>query len=67
MRRDMYKLVAVTEIPYRYGMNFSECMELADKAQSGKLYEAINIAFTYGFALGQRSAKKSHGTKTGAK
>lgn len=67
MKRDMYKTVAATEIPYRYDMNLAECRTLADKAREGKLYEAISTAFTYGFALGQRSAKKSPGTKTGAR
>lgn len=67
MKRDMYKTVAATEIPYRYDLHFTECRELADKAKSGELFEAIRIAFNYGSSLGQRSAKKSPGTRTGAR
>ena len=48
-------------------MSFTECVDLARKAAEGKPIEAIAMAFDYGFALGQRSAKKSPGTKTGAR
>ena len=69
MKRDMYKTVAKIKgkIPNGYSMSFTECVDLARKAAEGKPIEAIAMAFDYGFALGQRSAKKSPGTKTGAR
>ena len=72
MNRDMYKTVAETtvKIPERYDMSFSEWWELTQKAVEGGIngaFDAIHIAFVYGYALGWRSAKKSPGTKTGAR
>lgn len=70
MKRDMYKTVAEIQgkIPNGYSMSVTECFELAKKAvEDGKDFDAIATAFDYGFALGQRSAKKSPGTKTGAR
>ena len=72
MKRDMYKTVAETTdtISERYDMSLSEWRELTQKAVEGGINgacDAIHIAFVYGYALGRRSAKKSPGTKTGAR
>lgn len=69
MKRDMYKTVAKIQgkIPNGYSLKISECLDLAHKAAEGEAFNAIAMAFDYGFALGQRSAKKSPGTKTGAR
>lgn len=73
MKRDMYKTVAEIKgkIPHCYCMSLDECLSLTKKAVNGgdanAAFEAIVTAFDYGFALGQRSAKKSPGTKTGVR
>lgn len=69
MKRDMYKTVAEIQgkVPNGYNLSYSECVALTKEAVNGKPFEAIATAFDYGFALGQRSAKKSPGTKTRAR
>lgn len=72
MKRDMHKTVAGIKgkIPRAYDIDAGEVFELTEKALRGDAnaaFEAIVTAFDYGFVLGQRSAKKSPGTKTGAR
>lgn len=76
MKRDMMKIVAETKgkVPRAYNMTCVELMRLMEISVGGgdtnAAFEAITMAFDYGFALGVRSEKnkkKSPSTKTGAK
>ena len=61
--RDMMKTVSrlpLDKIPYRYGMNFNEYMQLVSKVRQGdseSVQDALLTAFTYGFILGSRAQR----------
>lgn len=61
MKRDMTKLVKEVAVPSAYDMTTLETCELMDKALTGdsqQIFEAINTAFRYGFALGRKAEQK---------
>lgn len=59
MKRNMKKIASETEgkIPDRYSITFGECMELSRMIGDGKKFDAICMAFNYGFALALRYEK----------
>lgn len=61
MKRDMMKTVETVKgkklIPRDYSMNADELMTICEMFQSGKPFDAITIAFDYGFVLGARAQK----------
>lgn len=46
-----------------YDLRFDEGVELKNMIQEGKIYEAITIAFNYGFVLGNRATASGKITK----
>lgn len=45
---------ANTVIPQQYDIGFSDMIELLRLAHDGKAAEAINLAFSFGFVMGNR-------------
>lgn len=59
MKRNMKKIANEIQgrIPNGYALSYGECVELSQLIDSEKEYDAICIAFNYGFALAQRYEK----------
>lgn len=63
-KRNMEKLSATAEVPLRYEITVEEMNRLHDMIHSGKEFEALSMAFDFGFALGRRAEKKKSRTHT---
>ncbi len=56
MARNILKIVEKTKINERYTLSCSEWIGLTDLGME-KPWEAVRVAFIYGYALGQRDLK----------
>ena len=45
---------ANTVIPERYDISFTDMMELLQLAHKGEAFKALNLAFSFGFVMGNR-------------
>lgn len=43
------------EIPAAYDLSYTEVLRLLDMAAAGRLFDAIETAFRYGYVLGHRA------------
>lgn len=59
MKRDMMTIVSRMEnkIPDAYGITYGELSDLTKMISEGKSFNALSIAFQYGFALALRMVK----------
>lgn len=56
--RNMEKLTESAKIPDRYGMTVKEVSRIYDMITEGKIYDAITMAFEFGFVMGSRAERK---------
>lgn len=65
MKRNMQKIIdeGLKDLNYRYSMTREEISFLYTKAKNNEIFDALNMAFTYGFELGRRAERNS--TKKG--
>lgn len=41
-------------IPQQYDISFSDMLELMEMAHKGEAFKALNLAFSFGFVMGNR-------------